>query len=98
MAPGGGGFSVVGGASRGDGGSNTASALDAASPTDAASDAAMVCTPGLRSIPYSAADPCRQGLAACVQPGWVAITTCQSDGTWDSLACICYPGPDAGAS
>jgi hypothetical protein len=48
------------------------------------------CRPGSQSVPRSAADPCPQTMTACSQAGMVAVSVCQSDGSW-SPQCQCLP-------
>ncbi len=92
-APTGGAPFSVNGSSPYDGGSVVPDAGSGGGPADASTDAAAVCTPGDRSVPYSPSDPCAQGLSACPGEGWVATTTCLANGTWDPLQCACLPGP-----
>jgi hypothetical protein len=65
---------------------DTSAVPDAGTTTKDASTA--VCIPGQQSVPYSAADPCNQITSSCALLSAPAVSTCLSDGTWNTL-CSC---------
>jgi hypothetical protein len=55
---------------------------------EAGSAAPMIeCTPGQKSTPRSAADPCQQDHTACSSTGGIGVASCGADSAWGQ--CIC---------